>query len=124
MSPHSLLAVGVGHNIFWQWGWDIISYVSLLFGKKSRISIFICVLRSFLLHLSQVIRLILLSKHLLEITYVSLCSILCNIFEDRQSYNESMEIMSSTCKCQCIFQKNIQCTWWCITLNNVLRQPQ
>ena len=50
--------------------------------------------------------------------------LICNIFEDRQFYNDSMGIMSSTCKFQCIFQKIIQCTWWCITLNNVLRQPQ
>jgi len=59
---------------------DRIYYVPPLFGKKSRISIFICDLRSFLLDLSQVIRLILLSKYLLAITYVSLCS----IFEDRR----------------------------------------
>ena len=41
--------------------------------------------------------------------------LICNIFEDRHFYNDSMEIMSSTCKFQCIFQKIIQCTWWCIT---------
>ena len=35
-----------------------------------------------------------------------------------------MGTMSSTYKFQYIFQKNIQCVWWCTTLNNDLRQPQ
>ena len=35
-----------------------------------------------------------------------------------------MGTMSSTCKFQYIFQKNIQCIWWCTTLSNDLRQPQ
>ena len=39
-------------------------------------------------------------------------------------FNFAMGNMSSTCKFQYIFQKNIQCTWWCTTLNNVLRQLQ
>ena len=110
------LGGGQGDMTFGSGGQNILCFPHFL-GKND-------VFQYFLLDLYQVIRLILLSKHLLAITYVSLCSILCNIFQDRQFYNDSMGIMPSTCKFQCIFQKNIQCTWWCITLNNVFRQPQ